>query len=118
MLIEKYQGRFPFWLAPEQVRILTINHQVLDYSKQLETRLRQDGIRVQIDSGNKTLQKRILTAHKEMIPLIVIIGKKEKENKTVSARNLEKQHFSDIPIDQFVRRCIELNDRKSIKTII
>ncbi|MCM8774234.1 MAG: threonine--tRNA ligase [Candidatus Omnitrophica bacterium] len=85
-LIEHYGGRFPFWLAPIQIIILNITREVKDYAYELKDILERDNFRVEVDSRDETLQKKIRENEQEKIPYIVILGKKEKENKKVSVR--------------------------------
>ncbi|MCM8756557.1 MAG: threonine--tRNA ligase, partial [Candidatus Omnitrophica bacterium] len=85
-LIEHYGGRFPFWLAPIQIIILNITREVKDYAYELKDILEKENFRVDVDSRDETLQKKIRENEQEKIPYIVILGKKEKENKKVSVR--------------------------------
>lgn len=97
-LIEQRAGRFPFWLAPEQVRILTINDSVLDYVKEVQDvldgvvlmqPLKYNEIRYELDSRSESLGKKIREATKMKIPLMLIIGDTDKAERTVSIRTQE-----------------------------
>jgi threonyl-tRNA synthetase len=107
ILTEHYAGRFPFWLAPEQVRILTVNDKVLDYVKEIqqilsETVLMQplkyNEIRVTIDERVESLGKKIREAEMDKIPVIIIIGPKDVESRVVSIRT--KNEEIKIKIDE------------------
>lgn len=96
--IEHTAGAFPFWLAPEQVRILTINDEVMDYVGEVSAALEEtvlmeplrfNQVRFSVDSRNESLGKKIREAQKMKIPLMMIIGPKDKEARTVSLRRLD-----------------------------
>jgi threonyl-tRNA synthetase len=93
--IEHTAGRFPFWLAPEQIRILTVNDTVVDYVGQIETELketvlmkplRHNELRYGLDDRNESLGKKIREAENAKTPLIMIIGPKDQEAGEVSVR--------------------------------
>jgi threonyl-tRNA synthetase len=95
LLIEHYAGWFPFWLAPEQVRILTINDTVDDYVKEVEDVLRgtllmkpikYGDVRFTVDNRNESLGKKIREATNWKIPVQLIIGQKDKDAREVSVR--------------------------------
>jgi threonyl-tRNA synthetase len=86
MLIEKYGGAFPLWLAPEQVRIIPLSDKFMDYAKQLHKKLLDAEIRVKLDERNETLGYRIREAQKEKTPYALIVGAKEQEAGTVAVR--------------------------------
>ncbi|MBC7471952.1 MAG: threonine--tRNA ligase [candidate division SR1 bacterium] len=95
ILIEHFGGRFPFWLAPEQIRILTINDKVLDYvsqitakiqNTQLELPLNHNDILYTVDSRAESLGKKIREAELEKVPVIFIVGPKDMEAGEVSVR--------------------------------
>lgn len=96
--IEHVAGRFPFWLAPEQVRILTINDSVLDYVKEIQAvlddvvlmkPLKYNEIRHELDDRSESLGKKIREASKQKVPLMLIVGERDKEDRTVSVRTGE-----------------------------
>jgi threonyl-tRNA synthetase len=98
ILIEHYGGRFPFWLAPEQVRILTVNDKVLEYVEQIKEilsetvlmkPLKYNEIRVETDLRAESLGKKIREAELDKIPVIMIVGPKDMENGEVSVRTQE-----------------------------
>jgi len=86
-LIEKYAGAFPFWLAPEQVVIIPISEQNIDYANKVKLELDKAGIRSYIDSDAERMQNKIRKAQEMKVPYMFILGKKEEENNTVSVRN-------------------------------
>ncbi len=86
ILIEQFAGDFPFWLAPEQVRILPVADQHLGYATQVQDQLLAHGIRVHIDASNERLPKKIRNAEKGKIPVMLIVGDQEQSDGTVSVR--------------------------------
>ena len=108
LLTEFYGGRFPFWLAPTQVKILTINDTVLDYVEQitkiLDTTilmhpLKYNEIRYETDTRAESLNKKIKEAELNKIPVIIVIGPKDKEANQVSLRVNLKGEAKEIKID-------------------
>ena len=88
ILIEHYEGRFPSWLSPIQVAITTIVSEVEDYSKKIEKEFRNKGIRTIIDTRNEKINYKIREHSHNKVPFILVIGKKEKGNNTVTLRRL------------------------------
>jgi len=95
VFIEHTGGRFPFWVSPEQIRILTINENVADYAKDIKNILdditimkpiKYNEIRYTIDDRNESLGKKIKEAVSFKIPIMIIIGQRDKDSKTVSIR--------------------------------
>ncbi|MGD9852050.1 MAG: threonine--tRNA ligase [Nitrospirales bacterium] len=86
ILVENYAGAFPMWLAPVQVKILPISDKHHDYAQQVEKRLRQGGVRVELDLRNEKIGLKIREAEKAKIPLMVVVGDREAESQTLSVR--------------------------------
>ena len=86
LLIEKYAGAFPLWLAPEQVRILPVSEKYADYAKEVENELFQKGIRVETDLRPEKIGFKIREAQLEKIPYMIIVGEKEEKDGTVAVR--------------------------------
>ena len=86
-LIETYAGALPTWLSPEQVRILPIGDEHIEYAKQLKERLDNAGLRVELDDSSNTIGYKIRNAQTQKVPYMLIVGAKEIETGTVSVRN-------------------------------
>ncbi|BAY52797.1 threonyl-tRNA synthetase [Thermostichus vulcanus NIES-2134] len=86
ILIEEYAGDFPFWLAPEQVRLLPVGDEQRPYAERVAAQLRERGVRVSVDRSGDRLGKQIRNAETQKIPVMGIIGAKEVEHETVSIR--------------------------------
>ncbi|MBO7219387.1 MAG: threonine--tRNA ligase [Clostridia bacterium] len=106
-LIEKYAGAFPLWLAPEQVRVLTIAEKFEPYAKDLCAKLTNLGIRVELDSRKETIGKKIREAQVSKVPYTLIIGENEVNNNTVSVRKRSVGDEGAVSIDEFVARLLK-----------
>jgi threonyl-tRNA synthetase len=94
IILEHFKGRLPFWLSPVQMKILTITDDQKEYAHDLMNKLFDYGVRVEIDNSSDPIAGQIKRAQLERVPLMVVIGKKEVENKTVTLRDLDgKQEF-------------------------
>jgi len=106
-LIEYYAGAFPLWLAPIQVRLLNITDSQLDYTKNVMSTLQQNLIRVEADTRNETVGKKIREGRLQKIPYLVIIGEKEMETNTITVRNRNTGNQATISIDTFIERILK-----------
>jgi threonyl-tRNA synthetase len=86
ILIEHYAGAFPFWLAPVQLRVLSVGHAFIDYGKEVAAALTAAGLRVEVDFGDGTVGAKVREAQIEKIPYSLMIGAREVENRTVTLR--------------------------------
>ena len=84
ILIEHYAGKFPVWLAPEQVRLLTVSEKSEDYAAQVEAKLKEAGVQVVWDNSSNKIGYKIREARNSRVPYRVVIGAKEQENGTVA----------------------------------
>ena len=86
-LIEKYAGKFPTWLCPEQVRVLPISDKYMDYAKAVEKELKANGILCTVDQRAEKIGFKIREARLNKIPYMLVVGQKEEEEQTVSVRS-------------------------------
>jgi threonyl-tRNA synthetase len=113
ILIEHFAGKFPLWIAPVQVVILPINDDLAPYATRLGGNLTKSALRVEIDSRTESLNKKIRDAQLNKIPLILTIGKKEKESGTLSVRTLDGSVKYGITHEDFIERVLaHINQRK------
>ena len=102
VLIEHFGGMFPTWLSPTQVHILTISEKHIEYANQIAGKLRQEGIRVELDSSDDTIGKKLRT-HRAMRPAyLVILGDDESTTETVSYLGPDREQVNGIDIQTFV----------------
>ncbi|MEE9365120.1 MAG: His/Gly/Thr/Pro-type tRNA ligase C-terminal domain-containing protein, partial [Dehalococcoidales bacterium] len=85
-LLEHYGGAFPVWLAPVQVRVIPVADRHLDYARQIETDLKNEGIRADVDDRAERINPKIRQAQLDKIPYMLVVGDREVETKTVSIR--------------------------------
>ena len=104
ILIEHYAGAFPVWLAPVQAIILPISEKFGKYTNQVFEALEESDIRIEIDSSNETIGKRIREAEKQKIPYILIAGEKELKSKSVAVRERGKGDTGQMKIDKFIEK--------------
>jgi threonyl-tRNA synthetase len=87
IMTENYAGDFPFWLAPEQIRLLPVTDEVLPYAEALQQRLLQVGVRASLDRSGERLGKLIRNGETMKIPVLAVIGTREAEQAQVSLRS-------------------------------
>jgi len=106
VLIEHHGGIFPMWLAPIQVKVLSVNEDANTYAQEVEKLLRDGGLRAQAHLENSSISAKIRGATLEKIPVMAIVGLKEKESKSVSLRAREGTNLGTIPLEslpQFIK---------------
>lgn len=108
ILIENYNGAFPVWLAPVQVKFLPISDKHLAYAKELRKKFKKMGIRVEVDESNEKIGYKIRKAQMEKVPYMAVIGDKEMENNTLSIRDRTKGDIGAQPVDDFIAHVQEL----------
>lgn len=103
LLIEKYAGAFPVWLAPVQVKFLPIADRHLDYVYDVKKALEEHGIiRVEIDDRSEKLGYKLREAQLEKVPYMIVVGDKDIENNTISVRSRKKGDMGSMSIDDFI----------------
>ena len=116
LLIEKYAGAFPMWLAPVQVKMLPIADRHLDYTYEVKKQLENKGIRIEVDDRNEKIGYKIRQARLEKVPYMLIIGDNEVENGTLSVRERgENGDLGSMPVADFISRAVEETESKIIK---
>jgi len=107
ILIENYAGKFPLWLSPVQVVICNVNDEVLPYVDDIYQQLNAAGIRVEKDLSNKTISYKVRDHSEQKAPYILVIGKNEQKDGTVTVRTLGEQQTKMLAIDAFVKEMLE-----------
>ncbi len=112
-LIEKYEGKFPTWLCPEQVRVLPISEKYENYAKEVEKELKENGILTTVDNRSEKIGFKIREARLAKLPYMLIIGQKEEEDKTVSVRSRFAGDEGVKPLDEFIGQiCKEIRTKE------
>ncbi|WP_152353149.1 threonine--tRNA ligase [Brachybacterium subflavum] len=107
VLLEHYAGAFPVWLAPVQVVGIPVAAEYAPYLDQVAQRLRERGVRVEVDASDDRMQKKIRTHTKEKVPYLLIAGGEDQENGAVSFRFRNGSQDNGIPVDEAVERIVE-----------
>ncbi|NRB10665.1 MAG: threonine--tRNA ligase [Rickettsiaceae bacterium] len=102
ILIEEYAGKFPLWLAPVQVAIVAITNDLDDYALGIHDKFIQEGIRSEIDTSHEKMNYKIRNFSNQKVPIIAVIGKKEKQDGTLTLRKLGTEKQQVITIDDFI----------------
>lgn len=114
MLIEKYAGAFPTWLAPVQVKILPVTDRALDYCNNIADELRLKGLRGEVDTRSEKIGRKIRDAQLEKVPYMLIIGDKEVEDGTlVSARSRREGELGSMKTEDFIQK-VYVEDRDKV----
>jgi threonyl-tRNA synthetase len=114
ILIEHFAGKFPVWLSPVQVKILPITDKNTIYAHSIAQRLEEQGVRIELDDRNETLQAKIRDAQTVHVPFMIILGSKEEEKGTISIRNRDGKTLEITDLDKFGRYIQEKIDKKSL----
>lgn len=107
LLIEKYAGAFPTWLAPTQVQIIPVSEKHFDYAEKIHNALKNRGIRVETDYRNEKLGYKIREAQLEKVPYMLILGDKEIEENAVSVRSRKDGDKGAKSVDEFISEILE-----------
>jgi len=113
LLIEKYAGAFPTWLAPVQVKFLPIADRHHDYARQMMAKLQEAGVRCELDDRSEKTGFKIRAAQMEKIPYMILVGDKDIEAGTISVRSRKNGDEGATTIDEFVARIKEEIDTKA-----
>ncbi len=112
-LIEKYAGKFPTWLCPEQVRVLPISDKYFDYANEVAAELKKNGVDVTVDSRSEKIGFKIREARLDKLPYMLVVGAKEEEERTVSVRSRFVGDEGSKSLDQFVEDiCKEIRTKE------
>ena len=112
LLIEKYAGALPTWLAPEQVRIMPMTDRNADYAADIRAELEKQGFRCELDDRNEKIGYKIREAQLEKVPYMLVLGDKEQEAGAVAVRDRKDGKTTVMPLDEFVEKlAYEVNNR-------
>ena len=115
IMTENYAGDFPFWLAPEQVRLLPVTDEVVPYAEELLSRLKAAGIRASLDRSGDRLGKLIRTGEQQKIPVLGVIGAKEAEDHAVSLRSRRDGDLGSVAIHALLEAGQEANQTRAAR---
>ncbi|MBK1881999.1 threonine--tRNA ligase [Luteolibacter pohnpeiensis] len=107
LLIEHFEGKFPTWLAPEQVRVLPISDKTLEAAEEIVAKLANAGVRVAIDRSPDKIGAKIRNTRLERVPYMLVLGAREVEEGTVSVRHRDREELATMSVDQFITEITE-----------
>lgn len=113
ILIEHFAGKFPLWLAPEQVRLLTVTEKFVPYAEKVSKELAKHGIRVKVDARNEKIGYKLRQGRNERVSYLAVIGEREAEADTLSVRSSKEGDLGSLSIDKFIDAlCDEIATKK------
>lgn len=114
ILIEHFNGAFPSWLAPEQIRVLSVSEKSNQYAQGVLNSLQMfNSVRANIDVSDERLGKKIVFAREQKIPWIIVVGPRDRDNMTVSVRHRDRGDLGTMSMEEFLRMFFEeVNEKK------
>ena len=112
ILIEHFAGKFPLWLSPVQVKVLSISDKYIDYAKEIEMTLKKEGLRCEVDGRAEKIGYKIRVAQLERIPYMLVIGEKEVKTNSVSVRKRDYGDLGSMPVEQLLEILQQAGTRK------
>jgi threonyl-tRNA synthetase len=104
LLIEHFEGKFPTWLAPEQVRVIPISEKTLEAAEVAAAQLADVGVRVSVDRTNEKVGAKIRTARLDRVPYMIVLGAKEVEDGTVTVRHRDNEDLTTCSLQEFTEK--------------
>jgi threonyl-tRNA synthetase len=114
-LIEHFAGKFPVWLAPEQVRIIPITDSQHEYAMKLESQLKDLDVRAAADLGSERMNAKIRAAQKMQVPYMMVVGDREIESNTVSLRQRDGERVNGMPVSEFLDLVVNRMKTRSLE---
>ena len=113
ILIEHFAGKFPLWLAPEQVRLLTVTEKFVPYAEKVSKELAKHGIRAKVDARNEKIGYKLRQGRNERVSYLAVVGEREAEADTLSVRSSKEGDLGSLSIDKFIDAlCDEIATKK------
>ncbi|TET33646.1 threonine--tRNA ligase, partial [Candidatus Dependentiae bacterium] len=109
ILIEHYKGKFPFWLAPTQIKVLSITDEQMPYAQELAKKLKDAGFRVVVDESSDPISGKIKNAQLQQTPWMLVVGAKEVEGNTITLRYRDGKQEHGLTYDDLLRKAQEAN---------
>ncbi|MBQ7916995.1 MAG: threonine--tRNA ligase, partial [Firmicutes bacterium] len=117
-LIEKYAGKFPTWLCPEQVRVLPISEKYHDYAQKVGAELKKNGIRNTVDTRAEKIGYKIRESRLAKVPYMLVVGQKEEEEQLVSMRSRYDGDAGSMKLDAFIDQITKEIRTKEIRPVL
>jgi threonyl-tRNA synthetase len=117
MLIEHFAAAFPLWLAPEQVRLLGLNDDMLGYCEQIRAALQKEGFRATVDYQSANVKKKIRDAQLDLVPYMLVVGPKDKDQGGVSVRDRIEGDLGFMTLDAAIAKLKAERDQRAIRQV-
>ncbi len=115
ILVEHYAGKLPLWLAPVQVKILTVADRFEKYAAQIKEEFEKNNLRVEVDARTESVGYKVREAQFQKIPLILTVGEKEENNKAVAVRTLDNKVYFDVKVEDLIKKILRNVEEKRVK---
>lgn len=115
IITEHYAGKFPLWLAPVQVKVITVADRFSKYAKTIKEEIEQHGLRVELDIRQESVGYKVREAQMQKIPIIINVGEKEEENRTVAVRTLDGKVSFGVKVDVLVEKILHNLKNRELK---
>ena len=102
ILIEHFEGKFPLWLSPVQIKVLSISDKYNDYAEEVKTKLAAEGFRCEVDNRSEKIGYKIRAARNERVPYILVVGEKEAESQSVSVRKRDEGDLGSMSLEELL----------------
>jgi threonyl-tRNA synthetase len=112
IIIEHYAGKFPLWLSPVQVKVLTIADRFNEYAEKVAEKMKKYGLRVELDERAESISKKVRDAQVEKVNYILVVGEKEISENTVTVRTRDNVVQGAKKVDEFIKQLVEEVDKK------
>jgi threonyl-tRNA synthetase len=110
ILIEHYAGKFPVWISPVQVKVLSVSEKTFDYASKVAAKLKAAGIRMELDNRDEKIGYKIREAQLEKVPYMLVLGEKESEDGTiVTVRCRDGTDAGQMKLDDFIAKVVKEN---------
>jgi len=118
VLIEHFNGAFPLWLSPEQVRVLPVSDRFLDYARTVRSALAAEGLRAKVDDANERVGAKIAIAQEAKIPYMLVVGGRDEAAGTVSVRHRTAGEIGQMPLERFVAEAAEEHRQRRLEPTV
>ena len=102
IITEQYNGKFPLWISPNQIKIMTLNDSVIPYAKEIKEKLFQEGFRVEIDERNESIGKKVREASIDRFNYMITIGEGEEKEKIIAVKKRDEKEITKMKLEEFV----------------
>ncbi len=114
IIIEHFGGRFPLWISPRQIRIISVADRHVPFAKEVANKLKADGFLVKIDDTSESVGKKVRSAQLDQVNYMLTIGDKEVENKTISLRTRDNVVHGELNVDDFLQNIKDERNERAL----